>query len=459
VNKSDFWEAKSLKIPQFSPSYINIKEDKNRVILLSIKSISRCLNIKYKKLIKILLDNDLDFVIRYIRESIFFKNTENLPHTIKIPFEQIIEKFDYKNGHLINKTDGTFTGVTPLEIKLAFYMSTPNHHPYKYWYDLKGKKVGLISKIGRGGYCTVYFYIDLKNKLIGALKTGSKGRRFNTSIEDLNHEFDILQYIHRKGKAWGIQTKPQKKVELLVSSCSDGLRPVKSKIGYLGLKYQNDYLTEITKIQITSIEEILLEFHQLLGGLKVLSNLNIVHGDIKPMNILVAHFDQFKWVHLSDFGGARRGDTEIELSHLIAGGGHKPTSPECYLNEDLQISRQYALFSDRKAVINTEKLRDIFALGCVFYFRLTGYHPVIQGKDGKRLYPNYYHGLDADGKLPELKKLIEGMVSENMYYRPNADLAFNILNDIIREKFPILSAKISKLMFENGFVIPPKEPF
>jgi serine/threonine protein kinase len=98
---------------------------------------------------------------------------------------------------------------------------------------------------------------------------------------------------------------------------------------------------------------------QLANGLGYLHSLNIVHGDIKPENILISSTKpvQMKW---TGFGFSQPNRDSYSLTPSVTRmGSRKWWSPEMYRNED-----------------EVTEIGETFSIGCVFlYFLSGGHHP------------------------------------------------------------------------------------
>lgn len=143
-----------------------------------------------------------------------------------------------------------------------------------------------------------------------------------------------------------------------------------------------------------SVERAIHIFLQALEGIGFAHKYNIVHGDIKPSNILL---DQQGRVKIVDFG------LSFMLAHgkkikgeRLPGGTLQFMSPEQLLNEDV------------------DSRSDIYSLGVTFFFMLTGQWPTGERKRLTDLLE--YH---VEGSLEEP----EGMLDEVVTLRPRIKAA------------------------------------
>ncbi|MCJ1227526.1 bifunctional endoribonuclease/protein kinase ire1 [Toensbergia leucococca] len=193
---------------------------------------------------------------------------------------------------------------------------------------------------------------------------------------------------------------------------------------------------------------------QITAGVRYLHSLKIVHRDIKPQNILVsapkalpAHPSTFQPPRLliSDFGLCKKleGDqNSFRATTAHAAGTSGWRAPELLVDDDLVSPILQPTASEinhvgtngsEPAVVDPQTNRratraiDIFSLGCVFYYVLTGgNHPF--DKDGKYMREaNIVKGLYNIDDLSSLgdyqweaKDLISSMLSHNPRSRPDA---------------------------------------
>jgi serine/threonine-protein kinase/endoribonuclease IRE1 len=156
---------------------------------------------------------------------------------------------------------------------------------------------------------------------------------------------------------------------------------------------------------------------QITAGVRYLHSLKIVHRDIKPQNILVsapkklpAHPDTFQPPRLliSDFGLCKKleGDqSSFRATTAHAAGTSGWRAPELLVDEDLASSppslppsthsTSEPLIVDPQTNRRATRAIDIFSLGCVFYYVLTGGN----------------HPFDSDGKYMREANIVKGRYS------------------------------------------------
>lgn len=157
-------------------------------------------------------------------------------------------------------------------------------------------------------------------------------------------------------------------------------------------------ITDSITNKIIITPQIKLMIHDLLSGLAHLHSLNIVHRDIKPQNILI---DPNNRVKISDMGLGKMLDRD-EVSLTVDSDSHGWQAAE-YLNGTNR---------------NTKKV-DIFSIGCVIYYLITGSNPFgVRYNREKNVLKGKFE-IDAIQHLPELHQLIFSMIQHDPDKRPD----------------------------------------
>ncbi|KKZ65107.1 serine/threonine-protein kinase/endoribonuclease IRE1 [[Emmonsia] crescens] len=185
---------------------------------------------------------------------------------------------------------------------------------------------------------------------------------------------------------------------------------------------------------------------QITAGVRYLHSLKIVHRDLKPQNILVAApklrtCSNALRLLISDFGLCKKledNQSSFRATTAHAAGTSGWRAPELLVDDDQTTLNpanwdNQSADSSEPAVVDPQTNRratraiDIFSLGCVFYYVLTGGgHPF--DKDGKFMREanivKGYHNLDDLQKLGdyafEADDLIRQMLSLDPRRRPDA---------------------------------------
>lgn len=139
-------------------------------------------------------------------------------------------------------------------------------------------------------------------------------------------------------------------------------------IRYLG--YQlceanlSDYYRDFYKGPVPSTKE---AFQQLANGLSYIHSIGLIHGSIRPTNVLISSTSSVH-LKLADFG--------VRLPDMITttkSSGHGKYSKEFYHPPELLCSLNNTKNESRNS---SDELCDVFSLGCVFYtFATKGDHP------------------------------------------------------------------------------------
>ena len=120
-------------------------------------------------------------------------------------------------------------------------------------------------------------------------------------------------------------------------------------------------LEELLEIKaIFSIDEALLFWKQILRGLQYAHSHNIIHGDIKPSNVMVSNKNEVK---ISDFGIAKIFGADRNSKAEIPFGTPRYSSPEQILGQEIDFRS------------------DLYSAGITFYEMVTGRVPFDSKQD------------------------------------------------------------------------------
>lgn len=300
--------------------------------------------------------------------------------------------------------------------------------------------------LGSGSFADVYEAVSSLSGETFAIKHAKPTEKAHQALKD---EGVILNIVLPKGNVWGIQAKPQR--------CINITNPAGAVDGYLVLiKYnKEDYSAQIKKPGRTQNDK-LVENHQLLFGLKYLSENNFVHGDIKPENILTKKKGSISKVFLADFGAAQKLSKGKKLAEKTATPEYLPKEDDAAL---ARIDINMVLMKEgapdwNEAVRQTGEIKkksDVFAMGAVLFQSYTnGIHPFpyIDSQpnidDTRRL-----DEFMARSDVPqEIKELIKEMLDRDYTKRPTAEAAFERFEQCLKNNHPRLLEEIQVQMAE-----------
>ncbi|MFF3201967.1 bifunctional serine/threonine-protein kinase/ABC transporter substrate-binding protein [Streptomyces sp. NPDC002962] len=149
---------------------------------------------------------------------------------------------------------------------------------------------------------------------------------------------------------------------------------------------------------------------RLAEALGAVHRVGLVHRDLKPGNVLIAHDGP----RLIDFGIARAPqDTALTATGLVVG------TPGYLSPEQAQDGGD-----------GIGPASDVFSLGCVLAFAATGRAPFGSGPVDALLYRAVHDPADLDGVPPELLAVLERCLDKDPARRPDAD---ELVRELVRE--------------------------
>lgn len=177
------------------------------------------------------------------------------------------------------------------------------------------------------------------------------------------------------------------------------------------------------EISCLSIDRILLIAITVCHSIKILHDLNIVHGDLKPDNILIKKKDSVLIGKLIDFDDSYfSGNPPKERDSLVG-------TPEYYSPEQAA----YIMDEDERIDGCTLTLKsDIFTLGIILCEYFTGKKPLLP-PECRSTWECVGHGkhFSYAKKIPlEIKKLIDRMLEKNIGDRPSINEVFDSFKKI-----------------------------
>lgn len=191
------------------------------------------------------------------------------------------------------------------------------------------------------------------------------------------------------------------------------------------------------------LEKILIILKTVTHSLKILHDLEIVHGDLKPDNILIKQTVTGGYTtKLIDFDNSYFSGAPPENTEEVVG------TPEYYSLELAHYIKAGETEADRMRLTIQS---DIFALGIIFSEYLTGQKPVFP--------PEYKYtweavnngvepGLKGNGRTKKLQQLLMAMLRKDKDERPSITEVFNTLKD------PEISRDVITEMIDTVAVTP-----
>ena len=164
------------------------------------------------------------------------------------------------------------------------------------------------------------------------------------------------------------------------------------------------------------------------AGLDAAHERGLLHRDVKPANVLVEGVNGSERAFLTDFG----------ISRIAGGGGTVTASGELLGSPDYVAPEQVA--GDR-----VDYRTDIYALGCLLHFALTGQPPFPRDNDLAKLFAHANAPRPRPSELvPGLPTALDGVVARAMAIRPEyryesaAELAADV-ESIVRGAEPVVA--------------------
>ena len=212
----------------------------------------------------------------------------------------------------------------------------------------------LIEPIGEGGMSTVYKAIDLRKVEARASETHVAVKLLTIPLSDFTESLAVLQ-----GEAHKLQTLPHPNIVRVIDCDRDG------RIVFMTMEYLSG---ESLKRKLAASDQRGLAAKDavhivtcIASGLEFAHRNGIVHGDLKPGNVLVTDNGDIKII---DFGIAR-----LVTRHPRATGVNGDERP--------RLSALTPPYASPEMLENAapDPRDDIYALACIAHELLTGRHP------------------------------------------------------------------------------------
>lgn len=269
----------------------------------------------------------------------------------------------------------------------------------------KLKSYQFLDQLGAGSFSTVSKVRNLENGNIYACKIVPKSNLYDPGDQNrFQREINAMAFIrHENIVALYDFFWDSKNFYLIIDHCEGG-----------------ELYEHICKSQKYEEPLAALIFKQIATAVSVCHSYGIAHRDLKPENILI---DKFPHIKVSDFGLCGYLTKEIMMQTFC--GSPCFCSPECLCR-----------------VPYDGRLSDVWSLGVILFFMVTGSHPWSTTNTSVML----HQILKGDYMLPhslspELSDLIQGMMQVNPRNRFDMDKVLNhpwlkISNELMTEKYP-----------------------
>ncbi len=199
----------------------------------------------------------------------------------------------------------------------------------------------ILKKLGKGGMGEVYLATQVSLDRKVALKTLSK---------ELAKKQNFVQRFIREARSMAKIHHPNV-VQVYAADSFKGVHF--AAIEFIDGKSMQDWMDELGKLSIGDALYVVL---QCADALRHAHELNMIHRDIKPDNILVTRKGEVK---VADFGLAKALDEDVSMTQSGTG-----------LGTPLYMSPEQA-----RNAKHVDHRTDIYALGCMLYHFVTGELP------------------------------------------------------------------------------------
>lgn len=295
--------------------------------------------------------------------------------------------------------------------------------------DIPGADLRVVSKLGEGGFGTVYECIDLHLKVPVAVKI------LNADVE----RFPEIEHIF----ASEAMTLAGLDSDFIVRVRRFGFTKEASPCPYLVMfKLEGSTLLEVlSTLGRLSLEDTLLYGIHVGMGLSVAHAKNLVHRDIKPANIFLARMvDPLGANHATravilDFGIARTASTGSSKATGFF-GSHPYAAPEQYYGRALPQSDIYALATVMFIMLTGQHPLGVMESERAWVLaKLKGTHPMRRANEVIRAYNRGRKPAKRIAEVdPELEELLARSLSFSPEDRPGTAESFVRALEIIRER-------------------------
>ncbi len=289
----------------------------------------------------------------------------------------------------------------------------------------------VVDKIGQGGMQEVFRAHDLIIDKLVAVKTplqGQASRRFKQSAI-------LASRVNNHGTARTLDYFDEEGFPFLVEEFVEGETLDKSIIEFAG--YVDPPFGAIL-------------FGILAKGIAASHHVGVVHRDLKPSNILVSGAFSLSAVKITDFGIATLAK-EI-LDQEIEGTSDITKSTSGTVKGAIPFMAPEMMFRKKDLEIGTPA--DIWSLGCMMFYVLSGRHPYGVGMDAvlaignndRAAWPRFMTMNSQFSPVAEaLQGIVERCLSLDPADRPTANELVRMISDICIFSSPRIAGKINSM--------------
>jgi serine/threonine protein kinase len=227
-------------------------------------------------------------------------------------------------------------------------------------------KYETISKLGKGGFGTVYKALDSDGKIVAIKLLNPESLEDDRAVRKFFHEAIILSQLHHPNITQFVDFFPKDKDYAIVMDYEEG-----ADLKAL-LKINKGPLPFGLACKIA---------HQVLDAFQYAHEKKILHRDIKPENIILDTNDNAK---IMDFGIAKMASAATQKTAFTM------VSPLYTSPERFDQTREIGIESD------------IYSLGLVFYKIFTGRHPIKETNPSKIIFAHINLVFDPPEKFADI---------------------------------------------------------
>ena len=276
--------------------------------------------------------------------------------------------------------------------------------------DFKSTKYQKITKLGKGGFGTVYLVLNKKDNKSYAMKEFSIENETKEKIDFIEKEAIFLSKFESKYivKYYDCE-KVNNKFYILMEYCD-------------GTNLENFIKEYREKNELISQEILYKIIRQICLGIRAIHSKNIIHRDLKPENIFM---NSKKEIKIGDFGISKQLDSYKKYTMTVNKAG-----TQYYISPEII----------GKGIYNYKT--DIYSLGCIIYelFTLRKYYLDKLTDEIKDIDETIYG--------PRWKNVIKSSLIPDYNKRPDINQIYEL---ILGDNYEILGILDNKNIIEKNY--------